>query len=199
VITVELFRTLIISYLIVTLGSTSLAKFKSWRTTSAGILRESVVPVKVATAVVIIVAVIELSLATLLMLGVEPAATSIATAGLFLSFGAYRMAVAARTSFLMCTCAGTLRAERASPPAVAGAILACLIQASLAGILILVGHRPGLGLYDFPPVAAWMAPFIAFVVGTRRRDGGSHLDDRLPAVFTSLAWPNVPAARSANK
>jgi hypothetical protein len=192
-ITLALFRTLIVAYLIVTLGSTSLAKLKNWRTTSAGILRERIIPGKVVPAVIITLAVAELSLATLLMLGIQPVATGIATAGLFLFFGAYRVAVAARTSFLMCSCAGTVRTDPASPAAVAGAFAACLIQASLAFILTRLGDRAGATLYDLLLVMAWMAPFVAFFVGIQRRAGESNIEDRLPAVFSSIAWPHLPS------
>jgi hypothetical protein len=179
----ELLRALTTSYVIVTLGSTSLAKLKNWRIVSVGMLRERTIPVGVVPAVIITAATVELLLATLLMLGIEPVATSTAAAGLFLSFGGYRLAVSVKTNSLMCVCAGAIRTDPASPPAVAGAILACLIQASLACTLVFLGGRHGGGLFDLLAISAWMIPFIAFVAGALRRSGRSDIDKRFPTEF----------------
>ena len=175
------------SYLIATLSATSLAKLKNWRIASVGILRERVVPRRAAPAIIITVAVTELVLATLLMLGAEPRATGFAAAGLFLAFCGYQMAVAVRTNSLICTCAGTARTDPASPPAVAGAGLACVIQAGLACMLAVAGGRPGGNILDLLAVTAWAAPLITFLAGTRRRSGEPELDHRFPVKFISLS------------
>src|ERR1022692_1544236 len=140
---VGILRTLIASYLIATLGATALAKFKNRRVSSVGILREKVIPARVAPAIIITVALAEFLLATLLMLGAEPVATGFAAAALFVLFAGYRLMVAVRTRSLMCSCAGTIRTDPASLPAVVGAILACLIMAALACMLVFLGQPDG--------------------------------------------------------
>jgi hypothetical protein len=178
---VELIRTLVASYLIATLSATSLAKLKNWRTVSVGVLREMVIPRRAASATIVTVAAVEFLLATLLMLGVQPAVTGFVAAALFLTFGGYRVAVAVRTKSLICTCAGITQSDPASPPAVAGVGFACHLQAGLACTLALLGGRPGGNLLALLTVAAWIAPFITLLTGNWRQSGRLEIDDRFPA------------------
>jgi hypothetical protein len=181
----ELVRALAASYLTATLSATSLAKLKSWRISSVGILRERVIPQRAAPAVILTVAVAEFVLATFLMLGIEPRETGFTATGLFLAFCGYQMAVAVKTRSLICTCAGTTRTDPASPAAVAGTGLACIIQASLACTLALSGGRPG-GNLVLLTVAAWAIPLITFLAGVWRRSGRPDVDNRFPVEFASL-------------
>jgi hypothetical protein len=181
---VEFFRALAAAYLIATLSATALAKLKSWRVSSVSVLREGVIPPRAATAVTVAVAAVEFLLATLFMLGTDPAVTGFAATGLFLAFCGYQLLVAARTNSLICTCAGTTRSDPASPPAVAGTVLACLLQAALACTLALVGGRPG-GTLGLLTITAWAAPIIVFLVGLLRQSGRPEIDKRFPVEFAS--------------
>jgi hypothetical protein len=183
---VEILRTLIASYLIATLGATALAKLRNRRVSSVGMQRERVIPARAAPAVIVTVAFAELSLATLLMLGAAPVATGIATAALFVLFAGYRLVVAARTKYLMCSCAGTIRADPASLPAVVGASLACLILAALACMLVVLGQPAGYPL-NLLAIAAWIAPPAILVMGARRGSRGSSIENRFP-VESSPLW-----------
>ncbi len=176
---VEILRTLIASYLIATLGATALAKLKNRQVTSVGILRESVIPARVAPAVTVTLAIAEFSLATLLMLGTEPVATGFAAAALFVLFAGYRLTTAVRTKSLMCSCAGTIRTDPASPPAVAGASLACLILAALACMLALLGRPAGYPV-NLLAVVAWTTPLASLIMGTRRGLRESNTDNSFP-------------------
>lgn len=135
-------RALIAAYLIATLAATGLAKLKNWRSSSVNVMREGVIAPSAAGTVVIVLAAVELLLATLLMLGVQSAVTGFAGTGLFLAFCGYQLLVAARTNSLRCSCAGTSRTDPASLPAVTGATFACLAQAALACTLAVAGGRP---------------------------------------------------------
>jgi uncharacterized membrane protein len=102
-------------YLILTLSATSLAKLRRWRTTSIALIRESVVPAVLAPGVIIGVVLLELTLSTLLLLAVEPVVTGWAAISLLAVFGLYRLAVATRTKFPMCACAGKHEISRYHP------------------------------------------------------------------------------------
>lgn len=172
-------RTLVAAYLIATLATAALAKLKSWRASSVSVLRESVVPPRAATPVVLAVAAAELLLATFLMLGVESVAAGWAAAGLFLAFCGYQLLVAARTNALMCSCAGTSRTDPASVPAVAGTVLACFIQAGLACGLAIT-HANASRVFYLITFIAWVVPLIVFLAGVPRRIGRSDIRDRFP-------------------
>jgi hypothetical protein len=183
---VEILRTLIASYLIATLGATALAKLKNRRVASAGLVRERVVPASAAPAIVVMVAMVEFSLATLLTFGTEPAMTGGATAALFVVFAGYRLTVAVRTKMLTCSCAGAIRSSPASPPAVAGATLACLILAALACLLVFLDRPAGYPV-NLLAVAAWSVPLASFIRGAWQAPRGSRTDDRYPAEYFTLA------------
>jgi hypothetical protein len=174
---VEFARALIAAYLIATLATTALAKLKNWRASSVSVIRESVIPPRAAGVAVVAVAAVELLLATLFMLGIESAVAGFAGMGLFLAFCGYQLLVAVKTNSLMCSCAGTSRTDPASLPAVAGATLACLVQATLACTLAVVGGRPS-GNLDLLTITAWTAPIIVFLAGLLRRSGQPEMDER---------------------
>jgi hypothetical protein len=153
-------------YLIVTLAATSLAKLYKWRTASLALLRETIVPVRLAPIVIAGVALVELSLSTLIMLGAERVPVGLATASIFLLFGVYRIVVLARTKSLICTCAGVAEFNPATPPAVIATILTCLLQAGVAWTWMLLGSRYGTGDVELGEVAAWLAPFMALFIGS---------------------------------
>lgn len=185
-ITSEFLHVLVTSYFILTLGATSLAKLKNWRVTSVGVLREGLFSARYTSLVVIAVTGAEFVLATLLMLDIRPVATALSTAGIFICFGLYRMAVAARTNSLMCSCAGAIRNDPASPPAVVGAVLSCLVQASLAGTLTFFAKSDIGNLGRSILVASWLAPVIAFTISSSRRSNGSTLNEWYSAELRSL-------------
>ena len=179
-----IFQALVAAYLIATLSATALAKLKNWRVSSVGVLRERVIPSRAATTVTIAVATVEFLLATLFMLGIESTVTGFAATGLFLVFCGYQLLVAARTNSLMCSCAGTTRSDPASPPAVAGTVLACLVQAAFACTLAVVGGHPD-GILHFITITAWAAPIVVFLAGLLRRSEPSEIDMRFPVEFAS--------------
>lgn len=136
-------RAVMAAYLIVTLVATALAKLKNWRATSVGVARESVFPARTVPIVIFAVSAAELLIATFLMLGSRPIAWGFAGMGLFLAFLGYQVLVAARTNSLMCACAGVVRTDPASRPAVTGTVVSCLIQAGLSCVLALTGPAHG--------------------------------------------------------
>jgi hypothetical protein len=185
---VELFRALAATYLIATLSATSLAKLKNWRMSSVGVLRESVIPSRAATVTVLAVSGTEFLLASFLAFGAESVAAGVVVASLFLVFGGYRLAVAKRTNSLICSCAGTIRSDPASPPAVAGTVVACLLQAALACAFALSGGRPNKDPLDILATAALALPIIIFLAGLLRRSDQSVIGGKFPAEFASLSY-----------
>lgn len=183
----EFFRTFVAAYLISTLSVTALAKLKSWRVSSVGVLRERVIPPSAATSITIAVAVVEFLLATFFMLGTESVVTGVAATVLFLGFCWYQLLVAAKTNSLTCTCAGTIRSGPASPPAVAGTVFASLVQATLACTMAIVGGGPG-GILHLLAITAWIIPMIVFLVGLLRRSGRSGIDERFHVEFASQRY-----------
>lgn len=161
----EIFRTLIASYLIVTLGSTALAKAKNYRVASIGVQREMIIPARVAAVIIISLVIFEFALATLLMIGSATVVTGFATGALFVVFAAYRLLVSLKTKSLTCSCAGTIRTDPASVPSVAGASLACIIMAALGFIIAFLGRAEYPD--NFLAVAAWIAPIVSFAAGAR--------------------------------
>ena len=91
---------------------------------------------------VIATVVVELALALLLVLAVQPRLVGLAGMALFLVFGGYQLLVAVKTNSLMCSCARTKRTDPASVPAVIGTVLACLVQAALSCFLAVSNVRP---------------------------------------------------------
>lgn len=180
----EFVRTLIAAYLIATLAATALAKLKNWRASSVSVMRASVIPPRAAAAVIIVVVAMEFLLATLFMLGIEPAVAGFAGMGLFLAFGAYQLLVAAKTNSLICSCAGTTRTDPASLPAVAGTTLACLAQAALSCALA-VSNDGSSEIFHLFTIIAWVVPVAVFLAGLLRRTGQSEIDDLFPTEFAS--------------
>jgi hypothetical protein len=148
-------------YIIITLVATSLAKLRTWRSTSVALVREAVIPVAFTPTVVIGIAITELALATAIMVGLRPA--GYAAASLFIIFGGYRLAVLARTKSLICGCAGVTQIKPAIPAAIAAACVTFLVQACLGCLWALA---PGsVGDFKLAAVAAWGAPFIILARG----------------------------------
>jgi len=140
---VEIARILVISYLVATLSATGLAKLVNRSTASAGMAREGVLTAIIALPTVLAVAVTELSLAVLLMLGVYPGITAFGAARLFTLFAGYRIIVAIKVNAIVCSCAGTVRTDPAAPAAVAGGVLACMCLAATACIVPFLGQPSG--------------------------------------------------------
>lgn len=170
-------RAIIAAYIVATLAATSLAKLKGWRLASANLTRESVIPRSVTTVTLIVVALTEFTLSILLASNIQPILIGAATATLFLIFCAYQLLVAARTNFLMCSCSGTLRTDPASPPAIAGTVSACLIQAAMSISLVIIADRPGPAYYLLT-TTAWLIPVGIFFINLIRRTETSELRAR---------------------
>jgi hypothetical protein len=119
-------------YLAITLATTGLAKLRSWRATSTGLIVEKVVPRSIVAPTVIAVSVIELSLAAFFAIGWYRVAVGCVTAFTFLCFGAYKVAVSIRMGIVPCSCYGASKTYRATRPGVLAALTASLIQAALA-------------------------------------------------------------------
>jgi Methylamine utilisation protein MauE len=176
--TIRIVHELLGFYLIVTLMATSLAKLRNWQTSAVGLQWEKVIPAFIAPTAIVVAAITELSLSTLLMLGVEPFLTGCATAGLFLLFGIYRLAVSVRTGSVTCTCAGVIRTESAAVSAIVGTLLASVLQVCFALIwACLSNHEPS--DFEVIAVAAWSAPIVALVIGMGRHSTPSSGDDKV--------------------
>lgn len=182
---VEIFRTLVASYLIATLGATALAKLKNRRAVSVSIQRETVIPAGLAATVAGTLVIIEFSLATLLTFGVTPTVTDFAAVALFVQFAVYRVMVAVKTKSLTCSCSGTIQTDPASFPSVGGAALACLILAALACTLVFVGKPAGYPV-NLIAIAAWISPFVGLVAGARRGHKRPDTSDIFRAEFLPL-------------
>lgn len=173
----EIVRALIASYLIATLAATALAKLKNWRHASMSVTRENVIPQRAATVAVIAVATMELLLAAVFALGIAPAVAGFAGMGLFLAFCGYQLLVAAKTNSLMCSCAGTARTDLASPPAVAGTAISCLVQSALCGVLAITHDHPGVIFYLFT-VTAGVVPVAVLLAGLFRQTRWPEMNGR---------------------
>jgi hypothetical protein len=187
----ELLRTLVASYLIITLASTALAKARNRRVAVVGIKREMVVPSKAAGAVLVVLVIAEFALATLLMIGSEPAITGFATAALFILFAAYRLLVAAKTKSLTCSCAGTVRTDPASLPSVVGASTACIIMAALGCAIAFLG--PPAYPINFIAIAAWVAPLASLAASLRHGLGRSNAHNSYPSELLPLWTAEINA------
>lgn len=179
-------HTLAACYLILTLSATSLAKLRRWRTTSIALIRESVVPAVLAPGVIIGVALLELTLSTLLLLEVEPVVTGWAASSLLAVFGLYRLAVAAKTKFLMCACAGKHEISPVSPQAIAAIVITTALQACLAYGWMRTASRGSTGAFEAAELVAWLAPFATLLAGrvlpglVKRRPGGVGRPNAVP-------------------
>jgi len=168
---VEFVRTIVAAYLIATLATAALAKLKSWPASAVSVMRETVIPPRAAATAVLVTAATELLLATLFMLGTGSAAAGFTAVGLFLGFCVYQLLVAAKTNALTCSCAGTSRTDAASVPAVAGTVLACLIQAGLACVFAITNANSS-RIFHIVAFTAWVIPLVVFLVSFFRRIGG---------------------------
>jgi hypothetical protein len=115
--------------------------------------------------VVIGVALIELTLSTLLMLGTHPTPLGYVTISVFVIFGCYWLITAARTRSLMCACAGTAEFDPATPQALGAVVLTCLLQAGAVLTWMRLARRYGTGGIEPIAIAAWIAPFTLLFFG----------------------------------
>lgn len=163
-------------YLVLTLSATGLAKLWSLRRASRGVAAEGVIPAAATTAIVSMVAVIEVVLAGLFVVGSEARLVGFTAALMFLGFGAYKVAVVARTGLSSCNCTGTTIAYKATRPNVFAAVVVSVVQAMMAFtwavlsdgseshfsaiglialsipiIVVLLGHLARRGRRDRPP------------------------------------------------
>jgi hypothetical protein len=158
-------------YLIFTLTATSLAKLRRWRSSSLSMMREQVIPIRAAVGVTIAAALLELALSTLLMLEETPLLTGLATSILFLAFGFYRLAVAARTKSLMCACAGSPQYGPATPRAVTATVVSFLFMIGVACCWTFTETHGTTALRSVG-VVAWFAPFVVLFIGLFGRSRG---------------------------
>jgi hypothetical protein len=191
---ISVLHVVIASYFAATLGATALAKLTNWRTSASGMLRENIIPMSSVPLFLFAVTMAEFSLATLLALGIEPVPVGFVTAALFMLFAGYRLVVARRTKAVMCSCAGTFRIDPASPPIVAGSVLACLIQAACACVLAFDSQHPEYPL-NFLALAAWIAPVIALALGVSRRPKALGYDTQFPREFYQLGTAELRTRR----
>ena len=190
----EILRILVVSYLVATLSATGLAKLVNRGTAAAGMIRESVLSSRIAMPVILAVAVTELSLAVLLVLGVYPEIIAFGTASLFILFSGYRIVVAIKVNAIVCSCAGTVRTDPAAPAAVAGGVLACMCLAALACVLPLLGHPGGYPL-NLISVVSLFLPIVIMVAGLRAKKGFRQ-DTRFPAHQVALGTEDIYAKSS---
>ena len=158
-------------YLVFTLAATGLAKAKSWRWASIGIMSERVVPRGFAVPVTVALVVVELLLAALIAIGVLPTIVDLLTAGLFALFGIYKIAVGLRRGVSGCSCAGVSMAHIATPSGAAANVLASLIQAAFGFLYASVSQAEG-SLLTVLPALVLQRHLAVRVVGVGR-DGGS--------------------------
>jgi hypothetical protein len=176
----QVLRELCACYLIFTLAATSLAKLRRWRSSSLSVMREQVIPLPAAIAVTIAAALLELALSTLIMLDAYPVPTGLATCSLFLVFGCYRLAVAARTRSLMCACAGSPQYSPATFRAVMATIVSFLFMIGVACYWTFVGNRETMSALSDVRVVAWIIPFATLCVGLFGQSRGLAVGSREP-------------------
>jgi methylamine utilization protein MauE len=117
------------NYLIITLSATGLAKAQEWRNTSHRIAVEGVLPRSTAFAATVTISAAEVALAALLAARQFPRTIGFMTAGLFIAFAAYKLAVVAKTGKDSCNCTGTNLTYKATRPGIVASISASLVQA----------------------------------------------------------------------
>jgi hypothetical protein len=152
-------------YLVFTLVATSLAKLRRWRGSSLAIIRERVIPVGLAPVVIIGVAVAELAISTLIVLGSGAFTVGCVTVAMFGVFGAYRLMAAVKTKSVECTCAGTTEYSPATPQSVAAMVATCLFQIGLAVFWTLSASHGITREATLAGVAAWILPFGVLLIG----------------------------------
>jgi hypothetical protein len=185
---------LLAAYLAATLCATALAKLRNWRTSTAGMMREDVIPGPGIPVALLAVSLAELALATLLAFGVASWGAGLAAAALFALFAVYRLVVAAKTKSVTCSCAGEIRTDPGSPPVVLGSTLACLLMAACAGVLAFDSRSPGYPL-ALLAIATWAVPAIALAVGMRRRPDRPATDSVYTGEFFQLGSAELRVRR----
>lgn len=159
-----LLREVLGCYLILTLAATALAKALEWRNTSRMIAVESIIPRNVAPIATAILCVVEISLAALLASRQIPRAAGLMTAGLFVAFTAYKMAVVVKTGNVSCSCTGTSRVFKATRPGILASLLATLVQAGCGCVWAML---PAGGAPELPVISA-VAFLIPVVMSARK-------------------------------
>lgn len=152
-------------YLTLTFTAAALAKLRTWRGSTLTVIRERVFPARLGLAVVVTISLVELSLATLVMLGLARVVTGYAVAGVSAGFGGYRLAVAARTRSLTCACVGPVRYGPATPQAISAVIVTSAFQIGAGYAWALSGDHPESYGVKLACVLAWAVPFAALSVG----------------------------------
>jgi hypothetical protein len=183
----EIARALITLYLVTTLSATGLAKLVNRKATSAGMMREGVFGPKFAMPIVLGLACVEISTAVLMALEVCPRIVFSGVAALFTGFAAYRIVVAIRFHTVVCSCAGTVKKEAASPAAVAGGVLACTCLAALAGIVPFLGQPYGYPLCLIS-LAGLVLPVASMAAGFRKM---SRMDTPFPAYHITVGTEDL--------
>jgi hypothetical protein len=184
VVATQVLHELCACYLILTLTATSLAKLRRWRSSSLSVMREQVIPLRAAVVVTIAVALLELTLSTLLVLEIHPLLTGCITVSLFFAFGCYRLAVAARTRSLMCACAGSPQYSPATFHAVMATVVSFLFMISVACCWTFVGSNGKLNTFSIAGIVAWVVPFAILFVSLFGRQRRSASDEESRRVLS---------------
>jgi hypothetical protein len=154
-------------YLVITLTATSFGKLQSWRNAATGVRLGKVIPRSLAVPTIVAVSAAELTIAVLLVTGVYPAAVGLVTAGVFLSFGAYKVAVSAKTGNLACNCSGATAIYKATRPGVPATIGASASQAAFAVLWVIIPPSAH-SVFDPFLIVAFVIPVLAFAAGRYR-------------------------------
>lgn len=158
-------------YVVLTLSATGLAKLWSLRRASRGVSAEGVIPAAVAPGLVGMVSVTEVALAGLFVAGAQARLVGFTAALLFLGFGAYKVAVVARTGLSSCNCTGTTIAYKATRPNVFGAVAASVIQATAAFAWAIL-PADSTSYFSVIGLIALSIPIIVVLFGYLSRRGG---------------------------
>ncbi|RTL64032.1 MAG: hypothetical protein EKK42_26595 [Pseudonocardiaceae bacterium] len=164
----QVLREIAATYLVFTLVTTGLAKFKTRWVTAGGIASERVIPRAYAMPVTVALIVVELGLATVLTVGVAPYVVGLLLAVLFTAFGLYKLRVGLKLGSGSCSCAGQQRMSYAATPS--GLAAATLSSAMQAGLALLCAFAPPNAdiLFRIGPVIALAVPIAFFVKGLAR-------------------------------
>jgi hypothetical protein len=133
---------------------------------------ENIIPRRMAPPIIIAVSLTELTLATLLATDFRPMISGAATAGLFLCFGGYKVAVAAKTGNLACSCAGAGTVYKATRPGVLATVAAAMTQAAFSLSWATIHSSPN-RIFGVLTLLAFFIPVTAFLTGfyrSRTRD-----------------------------
>ncbi|GAB3968853.1 hypothetical protein GCM10029978_039060 [Actinoallomurus acanthiterrae] len=122
------------AYLVGTFTSTGLAKLRRRKAATIGLISEAVIPEKFAHITVLCLSTLELTITTLVVMGIDAFMVGLLTAVIFFIFGIYRSLSAVKTGRISCSCAGTARRSNASISKISGMLFASLVQAAIACI-----------------------------------------------------------------